>query len=163
MAGRRPKTAEQHRLAGNPGKRAHDPNPAEITDEPTMPSWMKGEAAREWARLAIILRGEHRFSLSWAPALEKLCTAHARWMRLMRAAANPRQPIAIGGVANPVFQMARAAEHHCRALYNDFGLTPGTRGRVKVAAPPPSEKDKLRARFFGASAAAGEGSAPRPH
>ena len=162
MAGRRPKTAAEHERNGNPGKRQHAANPEAAPGEPERPTWMRGDAAAEWNRLTAILRAEKRLNLSEAPALEKLCVAHARWMRLIRKCGNPRTPLTVkslegGEKPNPVFQMERLASLQCRMLYNDFGLTPGTRGRVKIAAPTETDKDRLRARFFGPQLVKGAG------
>lgn len=162
MAGRRPKTADEHARNGNPGKRTHAPNPSTAPGEPVRPAWMKGDAAAEWDRLTTILRVEKRLNLSEAPALEKLCVAHARWMRLIRKCNSPRTPLTVkslesGEKPNPVFQMERLASEQCRKMYNDFGLTPGTRGRVKLAAPAETDKDRLRARFFGPQLVKGAG------
>ena len=135
MPGRRPKTAAEHERNGNPGKRRHDANPAAAPGEPELPKYLTGDARREWIRLTGILRSEGRLNLSEAPALEKICVAHARWLRLLRKCNNPRTPLTVsslegGEKANPVFAMERQAFEQCRKGYNDFGLTPGTRGRL---------------------------------
>ena len=141
MRGRRPKPAKQKALAGNPGRRqlpTNEPEPA--VGEPPRPAWMKGEAAKEWDRVTAILRAEKRLTLSDAPALEKLCAVHARWMRLRAKADHPRTPLTVptaegGEKPHPVFNMERAAADQCRHFYAEFGLTPSARPRTRTAAP----------------------------
>lgn len=153
MAGRRPKPAEEKRRAGNPGKRRiPDDEPVPVPGTPKRPAFLTGEARREWDRLVAILEGEHRLSLSEAPALEKLCVAHARWMRLRAVCDSPTTKLLvkteIGEKPNPVFQMERLASEQCRKLYNDFGLTPGTRARVRTGHKPKDPTAAKEAKFF---------------
>jgi P27 family predicted phage terminase small subunit len=148
-SGRRPQPTALKVLRGNPGKRplnvdepaipAADPSfdtpPAELHDDLV--------AAKEWTRVAPILRRVGLVSDTERAALTALCQ---QWSRYVAAHA---QVIALGmciettkavPIPNPYLLVADRALSHCHKLWSELGLTPSGRARASKLPAAPSDK-----------------------
>lgn len=154
MAGRRPKPTRLKLLHGNPGRRRVDPTPEAPPGRPTRPQWLTGAARKEWDRICSILALERRLSAADGPALEKLATLHGRWTRWRELA--DTSPLTVTGPdgtpkPHPAIVQERILSDAYRKMLVEFGLTPASRGRVKIGGPahgPGESPAEMMARFL---------------
>lgn len=141
MRGRKPKTSQQRRLEGNPGKRRlndaepEPPTPVVTFDEPPLELAIHPVAADEWRRLAPMLRKAKQITDADRAALIALCV---EWERYLDATDKVR---VLGMIVkapsgypmtNPYLSIARSALAACSRLWPELGLTPSSRSRVKT-------------------------------
>jgi P27 family predicted phage terminase small subunit len=125
-------------LRGNPGRRPlnqAEPTPAPRHLDP--PTWLDGEAATEWNRLAPIL---HRLGLLTeidGDALSTYCTSWARWRDAERNIAKYGMVIKGKGgfpIISPFVAVANRAMAQMKGFLVEFGMTPSARSRVGASA-----------------------------
>lgn len=126
-------------LRGNPGKRRlnnrePDPEPA----IPSCPSFLNKEARREWHRVSKLLFANGLITQLDRAAFAGYCDAYAR------AAEASRQQQKYGLIVkspngypmpSPYLAILNTALQEIRAFSTEFGMTPSSRSRVKVANP----------------------------
>jgi P27 family predicted phage terminase small subunit len=163
MRGRKPVPTNLREARGNPGHRPLNRNEPQLDAMlPDPPEWLDGEARARWDELAPQLEGAGLLTSIDAGALAAYCQVWARWRKAEEAIVQFGQVIKTpekrdrkgrvisGGypVQSPYIGIANKALSHVRALECEFGMTPSSRSRVKVAkAKTPA--DRQRERFFG--------------
>lgn len=148
MRGRKPHPTWRRELEGNPGKRgfnAHEPQPP-ITDDAFLdpPDELKDvpTALREWMRLAPMLQKARQITDADRAALVALCL---EWSRYLDAITKVRQSGMViqtpNGypIPNPYLGIATRALAGCTRLWPELGLTPSSRSRVGITAPPTAD------------------------
>jgi P27 family predicted phage terminase small subunit len=144
MRGRKPKPTHQKILAGNPGKRPlnrHEPPlPAESFEQLPPELVGDGRASSEWRRLAPILHARRALTVADRAALIAVCL---EWSRYLHASekATPLVVLTKSGypMPNPYLGIAARALAACGRLWPELGLTPSSRSRVRIDAPPGDE------------------------
>jgi P27 family predicted phage terminase small subunit len=108
--------------------------------ELTCPSWLEGDAAKEWNRVAPELGRLGLLTVVDVPAFAGYCQAYRRWREAEAAVSSA---VKAGGLGLAVSQglegMARERLRLMKTLAAEFGFTPASRSRVTAA--PPQEKD----------------------
>ena len=140
MRGRKPKSAAQRALEGNPGKRAlndREPTPPAVDDSFDEPPAVFADlpvATAEWRRLAPLLRQCRQVTEADRSALVALCLEWDRYLEA-REKAYPRIIKAPTGYAmpNPWLSVQTKALAACLKLWPELGLTPSSRSRVTAA------------------------------
>lgn len=147
--GRPPKPTAIRKLAGNPSGRAYNldepqlPAAADDFDEVPEPLALDPVAAREWARLAPLLREARVVTEADRNALVAACQQWSIYQDALVRAPAERRVIKSPNdypMPNPYLAIANKALTHCERLWEALGLTPSARSRV-VAARAPSESD----------------------
>lgn len=144
MRGRKPKPTHQKVLEGNPGKRAlnrHEPPlPAETFDRLPVELANDVGAADEWRRLAPILQQRRAITVADRAALIAVCLEWSRYLTAT-AKASPLVVLTKSGypMPNPYLGVASRALAACARLWPELGLTPSSRSRVRIDAPPGDE------------------------
>jgi P27 family predicted phage terminase small subunit len=148
-SGRRPQPSALKILRGNPGKRPLNPDEPTIApadesfDTPPRELADDAAAAKEWRRVAPLLRAARLVTESERAALVALCQ---QWSRYLAAHA---QVIALGmciettksvPIPNPYLLVADRALTHCHRLWSELGLTPTGRARANKIGAPKSDK-----------------------
>ena len=135
MPGPPPTPTSLKLLRGNPGKRAinkDEPQPEPFDANP--PAFLNDEALGEWRRLLPILQQMKVLTAADFGAFVNLCQAYSMKLEALRDIRERGQvvPSPQGEKANPsvkIYQDSMEAENR---LQQQFGLTPASRGRVKV-------------------------------
>lgn len=147
MAGRRPKPTAVKRAAGNPGKRPlNDREPQPRAELPRCPAWLKGEARREWRRMAKELHEIGVLTTIDRAALAGYCVAYGRWMEAEKIVAEKGAVLKTTAgnlIQNPYLAVANKAWEHMMKAAVEFGLTPSSRSRVKVVEVKEATLDEL--------------------
>jgi P27 family predicted phage terminase small subunit len=139
MPGRKAMPTAMKILRGNPGKRAlnkHEPQPPAGAD---MPDWLSAEAKAHWPLVASQLRAAGVLTQMDAPALALYCEAFARWKDANENVAKYGPVIkAPSGVPmqSPYLHIANKAWAQMLKTLVEFGMTPSSRSKVTVSAPP---------------------------
>lgn len=167
MRGRKPIPNSLKELAGNPGKRPLDDSPNPTASIPRCPAVFRGEAKREWKRIARALFDLGLLADIDHAALEAYCTEYDRWCEaegkvreLGLMCLPPEKPNAetLFGktkphvsqlVWNPYLAIASKSMERMMKLLAEFGMTPSARARLRGAKP--EEVDAAETFFFGAS------------
>ena len=132
---RRPKPTKLRILAGNPGKRALNPNEPEPESTAKCPSWLEGDALAEWKRLAPELESLGLLSNLDSAALVCYCESYERWRQaqaqlklggLVLVASNGSQ------YPSPWVAISNTAMDKMRSFLIEFGMTPSARSKVTV-------------------------------
>ena len=118
MKGRKPKPTALKLLEGNRPDRINDREPVAARGLPKAPDWIGPIALEHWKELATVLDGLGVLTTGDGPALAVLCDAFERMQ------------IEETGTAR-----SRARADYVRLLL-EFGLTPASRSKVKVAEQP---------------------------
>lgn len=144
-SGRRPQPTALKMLRGNPGKSPinHNepqiPAPDDSFDIPPEELAQDPDAAKEWRRVAPLLRQSRLVTQSEQSALLALCQQWSRYVAAQREVLAQGMCIeTMKGVPipNPYLLVADRALTHCHRLWSELGLTPGGRARaLKVPAP----------------------------
>ena len=145
MRGRKPKPTELKRLEGNPGKRAlnaMEPHPPVPESMPRAPLHLSMEARKEWRRISQILWQIGLYTEVDHAMLEMYCAAYGEWIvakRKINSTGGRVLRAPLGGLyTNPWVHEANGAWERLRKAAAEFGMTPSTRSRVRVAT---SEKE----------------------
>lgn len=151
--GQNAKTVQQHRLEGTYQRVRHAGirNPEPPPGEPVPPQQLSGEAKAEWGRMIERLRQCQTLSVVDDAALYRYCVLHARAHRLELACAKLASPfvqdVFVDGAGvehvkdkvHPGFAAIRTYDQTLRAYLVEFGLTPASRGRVKLPDKPKAQ------------------------
>lgn len=148
--GHNAKTQEQHRLEGTGRKDRHTGyrNPEPATGMPAKPDRLTGEAAAEWDRMVGRLEQCKTLAVVDDAILVEYCELHALTHRLqgeideLPALFFEKTSVDGAGVehvepkVHPGVGQLRQARMAKRTLLVEFGLTPASRGRVKIPEQP---------------------------
>jgi len=160
MRGRKPKPSALKRLEGNPGKRAlnaMEPHPPIPQTPPHAPRHLGMEARKEWRRLCKQLVEIGLYTEIDHAMLEMYCQMYGDWIeakRKIRATGGRVMRAPLGGLyTNPWVHEANGAWERLRKAAAEFGMTPSTRSRVRVATAEhePSLEEQLFAMVGGAT------------
>lgn len=154
MRGRKPTTAAQKRLAGNPGKRRITPDLPAPPGAPPMPARLMVEpvAVAKWQELVPILLELGTLTLADGEALASLCEVHAAAQAcLLELRATGPVVHTDGGVVkpNPAGPLYRGLVALQASLMSDFGLNPTARARLGSQSQANNEHDEAAAILFG--------------
>lgn len=147
MKGRKPKPTALKIIQGNPGKRPlnkNEPKPKPIA--PKCPAWLHKDAKREWKRIAPELERLGLLSVVDMAALATYCESWAQYKEAIEFIHKNGTVYPIkdedGKVKYlqqvPQVSIANKALLNIRTLCAEFGLTPGSRGRMSL----PGQKDE---------------------
>ena len=105
-------------VRGNPGKRpivetVQDVTPVSV---PSMPTFLKGDAATEWGRIVGVMKAEGRISRADRATLTAYCLSWARMKAMMVGVHSPREK--------------RDEEKHLATLADKLGLSVVSRMRL---------------------------------
>ena len=139
MAGRRPQSSRLKALAGNPGRRPLNTAAAPTGRKVYCPSWLSDEAKAEWRRVAPELHRRGLLTLLDRTALALYCQAYAQWREAEQVLAE-RGMTYVTNTGNmrqrPEVAIAASAHRAAKAMALEFGMTPGSRGKVDGGEPP---------------------------
>ena len=130
-------------LRGNPARRPL--NQLEPTPDPAhldAPTWLHGDAAAEWERLAPTL---HRLGLLTEIDVQALATYCQAWARWREAETKIEEfGMVIKGrngfpIISPFVAVANRAMHQMKAFLIEFGMTPSARSRVAKVDDTPAD------------------------
>lgn len=128
-------------LEGNPGRRPLNENEPEFRpNSPRCPTYLQGEARREWRRVVSELYDAGVLTSVDRAALAAYCQCYARWVD---AEDHIARPAAEGGgsvittdkgnlVQSPWVSIANRSLEEMRKFMVEFGMTPSSRSRVKA-------------------------------
>lgn len=129
--GRKPLPAEEKRRRGNPGKRSVPKAPSAeqmaARPEPKPPAHIKGEALKEWKRLAVLLADSERWDAKYQSTLAAYCTAFGRWTEaetILREKGFIVKAPSGFPIQNPYLAVANKAMEQMRRYLSELGLTP---------------------------------------
>lgn len=145
-----PKPTVLKLLTGNPGKRAinrAEPKPAKAKKgSRRVPAWLTPDGKREWRRVVPELERLGLLTKIDDGALEGLCAAYARAMEADRHVKNGGLTVMTDKgfvLANPAVSIAKNAWQQYRQFASEFGLTPGSRTRIRTDnQDPPADPDE---------------------
>jgi P27 family predicted phage terminase small subunit len=156
--GRNKRSAASHQLTGTLRRDRHTfTSPSPPTGEPVRPDTLKGEARAEWDRMVVRLTASQTLSTVDDAALYVYCRVFADAERLQRAVDALDSPffdkVSVDGAGvehiepkvHPGFAQLRSYRQALRQFLVEFGLTPSSRSRVKLA--DTTERDELQ-EFF---------------
>ena len=137
MKGRKPKPSLLKLLDGTPGKRpVNEREPPILAGMPEPPEWLDAEAQNEWVRVVLDLQAMGLLSRADRPALAAYCVAWSRWVEaeamVKKYGTIVRTPEKKFPLKSPFLTIADQAMETVRKLLVEFGLTPSSRGRIKV-------------------------------
>lgn len=147
MLGRKPKPTAMKILQGNPGKRAlNGREPPTSAGVPRCPEHLTPEARAEWRRIAPVLSHMRVLRTGDRAALAAYCQHWARWVEAERKIAEMGGALVIKTpsgclIQNPYVGIANTAMDAMRKFLSEFGLTPSSRSRIVVDAPPDLDND----------------------
>jgi len=150
MRGRKPKPTYLKVLDGNPGKRPlNDREPVPTQGVPPRPDWLDEEARTEWERIVPELAAMGLMARADRAALAAYCTAWSRWVaaeaQVRKYGTIVKSPEKGFPMKSPYLCVADQALETMRKLMVEFGLTPSSRSRIRVAdgAPAGDELDRF--------------------
>ena len=143
--GRKPKTAAQKLMDGNPGKRKIRPDLPAPVGVPPMPKRLMVDpvAVEKWQELVPILQGLGTLTTADGEALATLCEVYsaAQSCLLELRATGPVMRTDLGGVKpNPAGPLYRGLVSLQSSLMNEFGLTPTSRVRLGGSKEKPTDE-----------------------
>jgi P27 family predicted phage terminase small subunit len=135
-------------VQGNPGKRPLDRHEPQVPAAmPQCPKHLHGEARKEWQRLAPQLVAAGLLTELDVAALSALCVTWALWSEAeQKLASEGLTVVGRGGAVRPSpwVAIASRAQRDMQLLAAEFGMTPNSRQRIRVVAPPaPDPFDEL--------------------
>lgn len=146
MASPRPIPTALKILRGNPGKRAlNHAEPQPTVGRPTCPTWLDIEAKREWRRVVPELEALGILTVVDRAALAAYCQSYARWQQAEAVVTELgfSVPLTRRGEdgeltvyamqSRPEVGISQKERQIMRLFLTEFGLTPSSRTRVKVA------------------------------
>lgn len=160
IRGRPPKPTALKVLEGNPGKRPlnqNEPKPKPIA--PERPSWLTGEAKREWERIVPELERVGLLTMVDGAALANYCQWWAIYVQAakeLKAHLKEHKKLTItyvntqgaeNEVPHPAIAIAEKASKNIKAFCTEFGLTPASRTRMEVK--PVDEPDPMEGLLSG--------------
>lgn len=139
MAGRRPKPTAVKEAQGNPGKRALPKDEPKPPVGAEMPDWLKDKVAKKyWPLVTKHLENSKVLTQLDADALALYLDQFARYLRA-RDEVDGRGMIYTSHTGalqiRPEFKIMDDAHDRMLRILIEFGCTPASRSRVKMAAP----------------------------
>jgi P27 family predicted phage terminase small subunit len=139
MPGRKPKPTALKLLQGNPGKRPlRDDEPRPEVCLPDPPEHLSAVAKEHWGVIGAQLAEAGILTSIDRDALALYCEAYARWV-------HANEQLRLFGVLvkapsgypmqSPFLAIANKAFEQMRSMLTEFGMTPSSRTRVRVASP----------------------------
>ena len=167
MRGRKPKPSDLKQLEGNPGKRAFnaaEPHPPVPQSPPRTPRHLGVAAGKEWRRMCHVLLSIGLYTEIDHAMLEMYCQAYGDWIEAKRKIRTTGGRVKMSRLTgalytNPWVYEANGAWERLRKAAAEFGMTPSTRSRVRVATgeKEPSLTEQLFAMVGGAKVNNGGG------
>jgi P27 family predicted phage terminase small subunit len=138
MRGRKPKPTLTRRLEGNPGKRPlNEAEPVPPSGLPDCPDHLDDEARAEWFRTAAVLQEMGLLTRADRAALAAYCTVYSRWVQaeahVRKFGTIVKSPDKGFPMKSPYLVIADQSLEAMRKLMVEFGLTPSSRSRIRVA------------------------------
>lgn len=151
--GRKPKSAAQKALEGNPGHRAIKGEPQLEPALPAPPDTLTAAAVDEWNRVAPELFAAKILTNADRGALAFCCQSWADWVKA-------REVLAVEGMTvrapsgfeqqSPWVSLANRALSNYMKTASEFGLTPASRVRLAVEkGEPDDDQAKKEKQIFG--------------
>jgi P27 family predicted phage terminase small subunit len=132
------------------------PEPALLDTPPRCPSHLKGEARKEWRKLAQILIDLRVLSLGDLDALAAYCTHYQIWIdakaKVQEHGAVIANPKTGWFEISPFLKVADDASSRMKQFMVEFGMTPASRSRVKAGKRPTMTEKDTDAQYFDAEA-----------
>ncbi len=149
MRGRKPIPKNLHVLRGNPGRRPLKPEPEPENRMPSCPSFLKGEAQKEWRRISKLLYHCGLLTPVDRTALAAYCQTFSQWVEAQGHIAEVGMVVkgSNGPMQNPYLRIANRLLEQMQKLLVEFGMTPSSRSRIKIQ--PREEESEFR-RFLNA-------------
>lgn len=151
MAGRKPKPTHLKVLAGNPGRRPLPQNePKPENKIPTCPSYLKGEAKREWNRVTKLLNTLGMISELDRSTLAAYCQTWGDLYELENFLNDIPVKDRVFRTTSGYFQqipqvgMVNKLRAELRSYIGEFGFSPSARSRIEIEKPD-TEIDPLQA------------------
>src|SRR5262245_4679226 len=141
-------------LRGNPGhQRIDDAREPKIPLAPLIvPEDLDEEGIKAWHRdVPILFAAGLATPADWA-ALTAYCRKWSEWVKVNRKLRETGPFVIRKGIPmrHPLASALEAIEHQLRAYFVEFGMTPGSRTRIRVDAPQPKSKvDSFREKHGG--------------
>jgi P27 family predicted phage terminase small subunit len=139
MPSPKPVPTEIKRLRGNPGKRrlpkeGEEPHPDLVAELPEPPEWLGVFGVAEWERVGPVLVGQRLLTDADLMAFAAYCANVDLMIESMQDIEKNGHTIAgaRGEVRNPALASFAQAVTALRALATEFGMTPSSRGRMKL-------------------------------
>lgn len=133
---------------GNPGRRPlnrDEPVPPSGPIEP--PAWLQGHALEMWGEIAPGLIASKVLTTVDTPALALACDAYALYIECSKLLAEKGATYRVRSstgrmISKPRPELAIAVDAYKRAksMFQEFGLTPGSRSGIKVTPAGPEDK-----------------------
>lgn len=101
-----------------------------VTRTPAAPSWLSGEAKKEWRRVTPILIRRRILTTADLGSLESYCASIGA-MRDAQAILNA-EGLILDGKRHPAFGIMNAAQTTARLCAAELGLTPVSRSRPAI-------------------------------
>lgn len=139
MDGRKPVPTEIKKLRGNPGKRrlpreGEEAQPEMYDELPPPPEWLGKYGVNEWNRVGPVLQKQRLLTEADLLAFTTYClNVHVLVESAIDIEDNGMTVTgARGEVRNPALSAFTAATSAIRAFCAEFGMTPSSRGRIKL-------------------------------
>jgi P27 family predicted phage terminase small subunit len=148
-----PKPSAMKRLEGNPGKRKlNDREPRPPLGAPPRPTWIKGEALKEWKRVVPILEAVQVLTVADLATLTVYCQAWAELVECTKVISKEgrivTEPVCAGGEVvgsrkrkHPICSLQRDAFARMKVAAGELGLSPASRTRIQSAGQAGDEVD----------------------
>lgn len=144
--GRKPKPTRLKLLEGARPDRINGQEPPMPAGLPRPPEVLDPGARAEWDRLVELLADTRVLARTDGAALALYCQTYSRWAEAERCIREHGMLVeaANGGVKlSPYVVVSRQAVETMSRLLVEFGLTPSSRARLKVAAERPKDELEL--------------------
>lgn len=143
MRGRKPKPTTLKILEGNPGRRPiNDREPMAPAEVPECPDYLDDEAKAEWFRMSAVLRDMGLLTQADRAALAAYCVLYSRWVaaerQVQRLGTIVKSPLKNFPMKSPYLTVADQALEEMRKFMVEFGLTPSSRGRIRLPEDSPA-------------------------
>ena len=150
--GRPAKSTAEKRASGNPGRRPLNDDDLVIpTAIPKPPTFLKGEALKEWKRVTKELEKLGMISVLDMAAVASYCSYYGRWVTAEKGIAK-HGVVGQGSqgqvVVSPYVIVADRCQEGMRKIISELGLAPGPRSRMKIKPPETPTGDKSKNFLF---------------
>ena len=143
MRGRKPLPSNVVRLRGNPGKRRlNDAEPRPAAKVPPCPTCLGDEARKEWQRLAKELAELGLLTGLDRGLLAAYCQAHALWVEAVSSVGRYGTMVKSPNgypMQSPYVAVANKQVDIMVRIAAEFGMTPGSRTRIRVGDRSPDD------------------------
>jgi len=132
----------------DPQRRPKSPSTPAVA-APKCPTYLKGEARKEWKRICSELVILKVLSQAERSSLEQYCDAYQKWRECITTLKDQGHYITTekGIAEHPAGKAHRAYAALCHKLLCEFGMTPASRTRLVITEE--TEQDGQAKRFFG--------------